>query len=549
MPVRKQTVTKTARRPRRRRRRRSDSEVSLERDPLATLSGRDRQVVPAGKTRSLDTGTLLQAQRTLGNRAVLRMIEERDSASPESPDLNRGAAPVSANGNTRETAGPVEVKHRSGEIVQRGLAGDIWEGVKSAVGSAVEWLGDVFGGSGGGKGTKGKGSGSKSKGKGSGTTPKKSKADKKKEGKIQAAIKQATLTKSELDELNKKGKSELSKEWAGLAAEIKELDKQKEPLWKRRRSKKDPLNEAEKKQLDEFLALIKPKAKRIAAIKLILAKSDMQRELEGAKSSIDKWFGDIDPGATFLGIRIRPSKSSVTGGVHKELVTQLQAAENYLMSPAMQKKHGYKTKKEAAATFGIKGIGGLRPPQAATGGSRISMHCYGLAIDINASTNPFVGRSGTAIEVIKRATELVNGTPFNIGIRPKDIKVMDMYDLLSKANQALQLYFTLQTNDKLLSEKVEALNKKAEPAEGEKDKKKGKTMTAEQWKKQIKADLKDLKKTTDFGSRDPAKGFMDLPRDLVDGLVNGGKLTWGGYYKTAKDIMHFDYRGSSTIKR
>ena len=34
---------------------------------------------------------------------------------------------------------------------------------------------------------------------------------------------------------------------------------------------------------------------------------------------------------------------------------------------------------------------------------------------------------------------------------------------------------------------------------------------------------------------------MDLPRELVVALVGAG-LMWGGQYRTAKDIMHFDLR-------
>jgi hypothetical protein len=34
---------------------------------------------------------------------------------------------------------------------------------------------------------------------------------------------------------------------------------------------------------------------------------------------------------------------------------------------------------------------------------------------------------------------------------------------------------------------------------------------------------------------------MDLPRELVVALVGAG-LKWGGQYRGAKDIMHFDLR-------
>jgi len=66
---------------------------------------------------------------------------------------------------------------------------------------------------------------------------------------------------------------------------------------------------------------------------------------------------------------------------------------------------------DLADAVGLQGLGGLRPPKHATGGERPSLHCYGLAVDINYSGNPFVGLHGAAVpKMIERATLLMRGT-------------------------------------------------------------------------------------------------------------------------------------------
>ena len=45
----------------------------------------------------------------------------------------------------------------------------------------------------------------------------------------------------------------------------------------------------------------------------------------------------------------------------------------------------------------------------------------------------------------------------------------------------------------------------------------------------------------------PEEGFLDLDERVVMALAGAG-LTWGGTYKTAKDIMHFDLREGDGAK-
>jgi hypothetical protein len=67
------------------------------------------------------------------------------------------------------------------------------------------------------------------------------------------------------------------------------------------------------------------------------------------------------------------------------------------------------------------------------------------------------------------------------------------------------------------------------------------------WHAQHERDVK-RSGSGDFGRGDTSDvkthGFMTLREELVRALVLAG-LTWGGVYRTDKDIMHFDLRTGS----
>jgi hypothetical protein len=51
-----------------------------------------------------------------------------------------------------------------------------------------------------------------------------------------------------------------------------------------------------------------------------------------------------------------------------------------------------------------------RIPKSATGGTSLSMHVFGLAVDLNYEGNPFVGNASKGVfGVAMRATSLVDG--------------------------------------------------------------------------------------------------------------------------------------------
>ncbi len=202
-------------------------------------------------------------------------------------------------------------------------------------------------------------------------------------------------------------------------------------------------------------------------------------------------------------------------------------------------------KADCASKLGLKSISGIRPPESATGGSKVSLHAFGLAVDINAKQNPFVGLTKHKVTkdrlrppVIKRATFLVQGKEFNIvAPKPKGKDTGEWWETLHGVSEALKAYFALADDVDELKKKVDARR-----ADGD-------TRSVSDWKTQIAQDHKLFYEIDvgDFKKRTAEMGIMDLKKELVVALVDKAGLTWGGKYNEAKDFMHFDWR-KGTIK-
>ncbi|HEX6086014.1 MAG TPA: DUF2272 domain-containing protein, partial [Thermoanaerobaculia bacterium] len=144
--------------------------------------------------------------------------------------------------------------------------------------------------------------------------------------------------------------------------------------------------------------------------------------LKANGTDLDTWFGGMVPDATFLGRAIRASGGRAPG-VHRALFEALQRAERTLLD-----QYPGRTAEQLGKELGIYDIAGLRPPRKATGGTLPSYHCFGLAIDINHDTNPFVGNmkpkkdsaryeefmANRSPRVIERAMWLLRGERFDV---------------------------------------------------------------------------------------------------------------------------------------
>jgi hypothetical protein len=155
------------------------------------------------------------------------------------------------------------------------------------------------------------------------------------------------------------------------------------------------------------------------------------------------------------------------------------------------------------------------------------MHLFGLALDVNYTANPFVGRGPKETHVLANAGLLVTGSP--VGLDKKT------YGDLHRVNSVLVEYLgyldadTSATVGATLDAKLAAA--KAAPWAGLKRedalpliKADYQTITA-LWERKNKSQAEVIKKS----------GFMDLSKELVEGM----KMSWGGAYG---DIMHFDLR-------
>lgn len=268
------------------------------------------------------------------------------------------------------------------------------------------------------------------------------------------------------------------------------------------------------------------------------------------KTTVEKWFGDLVPNATFLDVPVRPSTGSSVSGVHKLLDNRLRKAEEQLV-----KAFPTLTKAQIAKKVGIRDIGGVRQPKKASGGSLPSYHCFGLAIDINADTNPFVGYNkapaklaeNASAEVIGRAMWFMHGERFDILKMKVPGDAGKLWDIHRGASDALVAYLALA--DDLAGKKLQDLVAASQKA--------GDTRNLKEWQERITLD-KAMSREYDFfrGKKGPNKGYaertgyLDLGRELVVALGAAG-LAWGGGYTGSggkKDMMHFDLRDDS-LKR
>ena len=309
--------------------------------------------------------------------------------------------------------------------------------------------------------------------------------------------------------------------------------------------------------------------------------------LSGTKKDVDAWFADFEPDAQFLGKRIRPSSRGEVPGVHHELAVRLKAAEDMLVDQKAGERPA-----DAGRRLRVRDVAGLRVPKTPTGKtSGASMHCFGLAVDIDHDNNPFVGNvdkptekrreGGASIQIIEHATLLLGGAIFDPLQEPPRLaghqgdsqadrearaaRAVEQWKLLDAASEQVRRYLSMTSGDldAELDKRLPALtawqqSQTAEPAPAGKHGKHRKqppplppwvaqVTDAAWWHAQHERDLKQSG-SGDFGRGDTSDaktfGFMTLREELVRALVLAG-LTWGGVYRTDKDIMHFDLRTGS----
>jgi hypothetical protein len=265
------------------------------------------------------------------------------------------------------------------------------------------------------------------------------------------------------------------------------------------------------------------------------ARASIRQELEEIGSSVREWFSAIVPDASFLGVPIAASAGSRCPGVHEELRDLLLAAERDL-TDAHEERVGSEDVEpgEVARAVGLDSITGLRPPKRAVGGSRPSLHCYGLAVDVNYFGTPFIGQvapGGTSrptLRLIREAGLLLHGEPILLEGRTPGgpgATAGETWDVLSHASDTLKTIMSMPEEE--LAARLARVS--------------GPAGSPSFWRDLI-AQVRRLPEWDHHA--DPARhGFLGVGRELVVALCDHAGLTWGASFKGAKDIMHFDWRG------
>lgn len=319
---------------------------------------------------------------------------------------------------------------------------------------------------------------------------------------------------------------------------------------------------------EEKKAALEAAMKQATKVGLKQDRDDISNTLLYNGTDDDTWWGGMVFDAAFLDVPIEKSGGDVAG-IHSELYSRLQIAEQRLIErfPGLSKA-------QIAGQMGIKQINGLRPPKKATGGSAPSFHCFGLAVDINHPTNPFIGNKKPTLDanadkkvtaeeqakydeymlnrsprIIERAMFLIRGEQFDIeqaiGI-PKDKRkdataaAGHLWDVHHRASDTLAEYLRLA--DDLDGAKLKGLVEARRKA--------GDTRDLASWKQRIATDKLVITPWDFMYHTEPEKtGYMDLARELIEALAGDAGLLWGGAYGGAKDMMHFDWRKGTIDKR
>jgi hypothetical protein len=238
------------------------------------------------------------------------------------------------------------------------------------------------------------------------------------------------------------------------------------------------------------------------------------------------WYDNFTSGLRFLGRPIRDP-------IHIKLAEHLRTVERELVE-----QYGGPDRDPAVAGRAL----GLDEDEAIIGArdyptsAPISMHLFGLALDINYDRNPFIGTG--ANDVFKRAGQLVHG-------EAAAWRQNMTYAQLADLNKTLTDYFALAKDPGKLKDRLEhatgpwkgmkpddaqeliEADLSAKPVSAKEAKRKGikPTQGGLAWRWARGAKIEYVRET----------GFMNVREELVRGL----KLNWGAAYG---DMMHFDLR-------
>ena len=250
------------------------------------------------------------------------------------------------------------------------------------------------------------------------------------------------------------------------------------------------------------------------------------------------WFSNFE-NFNFLG-------RELTTPIHSELANHLKIVQAKFVqsfidqSDDNRKKYTGKEKDPATISaagdaLGLSTLGGDQSGSrhAPSGTAAISMHLFGLAVDLNYTANPYIGqhaKNPTMIRIFEEAGLLINGKAmaYRHGMS---------YDQLAEMDKTLETYFSYLDKPDQLKTQLSATT--VSPWKG---------MDVKTATSKVQADLNSLapmwerakSAQTDVIRRG---GFMDFKKEFVEGIG----LDWGG--STYGDMMHFDMRNTGIGKK
>ncbi|MGH7335540.1 MAG: hypothetical protein ACREKS_22900 [Candidatus Rokuibacteriota bacterium] len=297
----------------------------------------------------------------------------------------------------------------------------------------------------------------------------------------------------------------------------------------------------------DSLGLVKRRGLRSVARRNSTAIGRLRRAdvpgVAGNEFTANAWF-DFMVNPTFLGWRF-------TAGVHLVLVRKLRTAERDLLS---QNRFRCMTPVQLGKALGFDDKSevhrGARPDA-----SSASMHTYGLALDIKYAGNPFV-QGARFTEALKHAALLVGGLAITqrtseafwaslagTGDTASVYRTVSLYDgyfrrYLALRNQRDELTAILQ--------RWEASRSSLTPSGIFERRTESVDQASTRWQRIVRRDYERLSSgAAPFLTRDPRKGFLNLPQELVVALRDKACLAWGAVdfgSRDSGDMMHFDAR-------
>jgi hypothetical protein len=237
----------------------------------------------------------------------------------------------------------------------------------------------------------------------------------------------------------------------------------------------------------------------------------------------DGFFKKFVSGVSFLG---RPINSPI----HEHLAAHLRDVEQEL---AAQFGGPDKDPKVAGDALGL-GAEAHAGARQASGTAAISMHMFGLAIDVNHYANPYLqAAGGMPDDVFLSISQLMQGKDGNIHLGASEEAAAAKYARLQAHNQMVIDYFALADPDK-----EQELKDKLAHASGP-----WKKRDVQKARAQIEQDLASLGHHTQRDSDLEMlrkHGYLQLREEVVRGM----KMNWGAWYG---DMMHFDMRTDGDI--